>query len=77
MNSKFLQGWIRQNLSKVAEHFEGYSVKINDLPQIFTAARGITNVFTSKGVRERSLQFPFSNSYRDGYGQVRKEIVRG
>ncbi|KAL5267005.1 hypothetical protein ACHWQZ_G004148 [Mnemiopsis leidyi] len=63
------EGWIRQNLSKVAEHFEGYSVKINDLPQIFTAARGITNVFTSKGVRERSLQFPFSNSYQDGYGQ--------
>ena len=59
------QGWIRQNLSSVAAHFEGYSVKITDLPQIFTAARGITNVFTSKGVREKATQFPFSNSYRD------------
>eukprot|EP00116_Pleurobrachia_bachei_P009127 sb/3469389/ len=68
------EGWIRQNLSRVAEHFEGYSVKIKNLPHIFTAARRITNVFTSKGVREALPQFPFSNSYKDGFG-IHRDVI--
>ena len=46
-------------------------MKIKNLPQIFTAARGITNVFARKGLRESTVQFPFSNSYIDGWGQVK------